>query len=84
MDEGSKICTFWFWCIKWVFPDIEESEEQCTLIKKLFGEGKMCKEVQKMISNAVKRQPKPERCGRGFRTTIRMDRRKVRMAKISQ
>ena len=43
------------------------SEEQCNLIKKLIGEGKMYKKVQqiigcsaKMISNALKWQQKPK------------------------
>ena len=64
------------------------SEEQRTLIKKLIGEGKTYKEVQKMIgcsakmiSNALKWQPKPERRGRKRKTTIRMDRRIVKLAK---
>lgn len=35
----------------------------------------------KMISNALKWQPKPERCGRKRKTTIRMDRRIAKMAK---
>uniref|UniRef100_A0A3Q3X304 Tc1-like transposase DDE domain-containing protein n=1 Tax=Mola mola TaxID=94237 RepID=A0A3Q3X304_MOLML len=64
------------------------SEEQRALIKKLIGEGKMYKEVQKMIgcsakmiSNALKRNTKPERRGRKRKTTIRMDGRIARMAK---
>ncbi|CAI9579950.1 unnamed protein product, partial [Staurois parvus] len=64
------------------------SEEQRTLIKKLIGEGKTYKEVQKMIgcsakmiANALKWQPKPERCGRKRKTTIRMDRRIAKMAR---
>ncbi len=35
----------------------------------------------KMISNALKWQPKPERYGRKRKTTIRMDRRTAKMAK---
>ncbi len=64
------------------------SEEHCTLIKKLIREGKTYKEVQKMIgcsakmiSNALKWQPKPERRGRKWKTTIQMDRRIAKMAK---
>lgn len=64
------------------------SEEQRTLIKKLIGEGKTYKEVQKMIgcsakmvSNALKWQPKPERRGRKRKTTVRMDRRIAKKAK---
>lgn len=64
------------------------SEEQHTLIKKLIGEGKTYKEVQKMIgcsakmiSNALKWRAKPERRGRKRKTTIKMDRRITRMAK---
>ena len=64
------------------------SEEQRTLIKKLIGEGKTYKEVQKiigcsakMISNALKWHPKPERRGKKRSTTIRMDRRIAKMAK---
>ncbi len=34
-----------------------------------------------MISNALKWQPKPERCGRKRKTTIRMDRRIAKMTK---
>ncbi|CAI9552233.1 unnamed protein product [Staurois parvus] len=63
------------------------SEEQHTLIKKLIGEEKTYKEVQemigcsaKMIANALKWQPKPERRGRKRKTTIRMDRRIAKMA----
>uniref|UniRef100_A0A3Q3K664 Transposase Tc1-like domain-containing protein n=1 Tax=Monopterus albus TaxID=43700 RepID=A0A3Q3K664_MONAL len=59
-----------------------------TLIKKLIGEGKTYKEVQKiigcsakMISNALKWRAKPERRGRKRKTTIKMDRRITRMAK---
>uniref|UniRef100_A0A3Q4BIN2 Transposase Tc1-like domain-containing protein n=1 Tax=Mola mola TaxID=94237 RepID=A0A3Q4BIN2_MOLML len=64
------------------------SEEQRTLIKKLIGEGKTYKEVQKiigcsakMISNALKWRAKPETRGRKRKTTIKMDRRITRMAK---
>ena len=64
------------------------SEEERSLIKKLIKEGKTYKEVQKMIgcsakmiSNALKWQPKPERRGRKRKTTIRMDRRITKMAK---
>lgn len=64
------------------------SEEQRTLIKKLIREGKTYKEVQKMIgcsakmiSNALKWRAKPERRGRKWKTTIKMDRRITRMAK---
>ena len=64
------------------------SEEKRALIKKLIGEGKTYKKVQeiigcsaKMISNALKWKDKPERRGRKRKTTIRMDRRIVRMAK---
>uniref|UniRef100_A0A8C4H2B7 Transposase n=1 Tax=Dicentrarchus labrax TaxID=13489 RepID=A0A8C4H2B7_DICLA len=60
------------------------------LIKTLIGEGKTYKEVQKMIgcsakliSNASKAwKAKLERLGRKRKTTIRMDRRIARMAKI--
>uniref|UniRef100_A0A3Q3SYZ9 Transposase Tc1-like domain-containing protein n=1 Tax=Mastacembelus armatus TaxID=205130 RepID=A0A3Q3SYZ9_9TELE len=34
-----------------------------------------------MISNALKWRAKPERCGRKWKTTIKMDRRITRMAK---
>uniref|UniRef100_A0A3Q3VY81 Transposase Tc1-like domain-containing protein n=1 Tax=Mola mola TaxID=94237 RepID=A0A3Q3VY81_MOLML len=64
------------------------SEEQRTLIKKLIGQGKTYKEVQKMIgcsakmiSNALKWRAKPETRGRKRKTTIKMDRRITRMAK---
>ena len=64
------------------------SEEQRTLIKKLIGEGKTYKEVQKMIgcsakmiSNALKWQPKSNRRVRKRKTTIRMDQRIAKMAK---
>ena len=64
------------------------SEEECSLIKTLIKEGKTYKEVQKMIdcsakmiSNALKWQPKPEGRGRKGKTTIRMDRRITKMAK---
>uniref|UniRef100_A0A3Q3W833 Transposase Tc1-like domain-containing protein n=1 Tax=Mola mola TaxID=94237 RepID=A0A3Q3W833_MOLML len=64
------------------------SEEQRTLIKKLIGEGKTYKEVQKTIgcsaktiSNALKWRAKPETRGRKRKTTIKMDRRITRMAK---
>ena len=56
------------------------SEEHRTLIKKLIGEGKTYKEVQKtigcsakMISNALKWHPKPERRGKKQSATIRID-----------
>ncbi len=49
-------------------------------MKKFIREGKTYKEVQKLIgcsakimSNALKCQPKPERCGRKRKNTIRMD-----------
>ena len=64
------------------------SVEQCTLIKKLIGEGKTHKEVQKMtgrtakmISDALKWQPKPEKRGSNQRTAILMDGRAAKMAK---
>ncbi|CAI9547287.1 unnamed protein product [Staurois parvus] len=64
------------------------SEEQRTLIKNLIGEGKEGKEVQKMIgcsakmiANALKWQPKPERHERKRKNTIRMDRRIAEMAR---
>uniref|UniRef100_A0A3B4X144 Transposase Tc1-like domain-containing protein n=1 Tax=Seriola lalandi dorsalis TaxID=1841481 RepID=A0A3B4X144_SERLL len=63
------------------------SEEERSLIKKLIKEGKTYKEEKmivcsaKMISNALKWQPKPERRGRKRKTTIRMDRRITKMAK---
>uniref|UniRef100_A0A9J8ARK8 Transposase Tc1-like domain-containing protein n=1 Tax=Cyprinus carpio carpio TaxID=630221 RepID=A0A9J8ARK8_CYPCA len=65
------------------------SEEQHTLIKKLIGEGKTYKEVQKMIGCSAKNdlqclkngEQKPERRGRKQKTTIKMDRRITRMAK---
>ena len=44
------------------------SEEQRTLIKMLVMGNH--KEVEKMISNALKCQPKPERPGRIYKTTI--------------
>ena len=53
------------------------SEEQSTLIKKLIGEGK----TAKMIINALNWQPKPEKCGRRWKTTIGMDGRIAKMAK---
>ena len=66
------------------------SEEQRTLIKRLIGEGKTYKEVQKMIgcsfkmiSNALKWQPKPERSETKQKTAIRMDWRIAKMALIS-
>ena len=56
------------------------SEEQHSLIKKLIGEGKTYKEVQKMtgcsakmMSNALKWQPKPETHGRKWIVSIRRD-----------
>lgn len=64
------------------------SEEQRTLIKKLIAGGKTYKEVQKligcsakMISNALKWEPKPEKRGRKRKTTSRMDRRIANLAK---
>ncbi|KAJ8271033.1 hypothetical protein GJAV_G00122010 [Gymnothorax javanicus] len=64
------------------------SGEQRNLIKKLIGEGKTYKEVQqiigcsaKMISNALKWQQRPETRGRKRATTVKTDRRIVRMAK---
>ena len=64
------------------------TEEKRTLIKKLIGEGKTYKEVEKiigcsakMISNALKWQRKPEKRGRKRNTTIRVDRKITRMAK---
>uniref|UniRef100_A0A4W4F6N2 Transposase Tc1-like domain-containing protein n=1 Tax=Electrophorus electricus TaxID=8005 RepID=A0A4W4F6N2_ELEEL len=64
------------------------TEGERTLIKKLIGEGKMYKEVQKiigcsakMISNALKWQTKPETHGRKRNTTIHVDQRITRMAK---
>ena len=62
--------------------------EQFNLIKKLIGEGKTCKEVQqiigcsaKIISNALKWQQKPETRRRKWETTVKTDRRIVKMAK---
>ncbi len=87
-DEGSK-CTVHFslkiW-VKWIVPDIVQKNSVLWL-KSWLERGKH-KEVQKMIgwsakmiSNALKWQPKPERCGRKRKTTIRMDRRIAKMAK---
>uniref|UniRef100_A0A665VXM3 Transposase IS30-like HTH domain-containing protein n=1 Tax=Echeneis naucrates TaxID=173247 RepID=A0A665VXM3_ECHNA len=66
------------------------SEEERSLIKKLIKEGKTYKEVQKIIgcsakiiSNALKWHPKPERRGRKRKTTIRMDLRITKMAKAT-
>ena len=64
------------------------TEGERTLVKKLIGEGKTYKEVQKiigcsakMISNALKWQTKPETRGRKRNTTIRIDHRITRMTK---
>ncbi len=67
-DEGSKCCTVHFSLkigVKWVVPDIVQKNSV----------------LAKMISSALKWQPKQERCGRKWKTTIRMDRRIAKMAK---
>lgn len=68
-------------------PSRHCSEEQRTLITKLIGEERTYKEVQKligcsakMISDALKWQPKPEKRKRKQKTTIRMDGRIAKMA----
>ncbi len=77
-------CAFLFENLSKMGHSRHYSEEQCTLIKKLIrGENKGQKMIgcsAKMISNALKWQPKQERCGRG-KTIIRMDRRIAKMAK---
>lgn len=64
------------------------SREERALIKKLISEGKSYRKVQeimgcsaKMISNALKWNPRPEKRGRKRKTTRRMDRKIVRMIK---
>ena len=76
-------CTV-FW-VQWVDPDIVQKNRVLWLkswLEKTYKEGqKMVRCSAKIISSALKRQPKLERHGRKWKTTIQMDGGTVKMPK---